>query len=164
MIIEMLRMIWFSICWIWCIPRCLKLIKLISENLSNKPYTGQPSVIHIDLKWFGKLRLWVFWTEVISDIAHKISFFAHCSPFWVSLWKLLWSSGRTTTRQSRLHRNSFSKSSLFLTPHSSLRLQIHNCDSDTAPEIEASGLVVDPQRAVAAAEERRSRAGKLRRA
>ena len=43
----------------------------------------------------------------------------------------------------------------------------HNCDSDTAPEIEASGLFVDPQRAAAAAEERRSRArgrGKLRRA
>ena len=36
----------------------------------------------------------------------------------------------------------------------------HNCGSDTAPEIEASGLaMVDPQRAVAAAEERRSKAG-----
>ena len=67
------------------------------------------------------------WTEVIWDIAQKISLFrflAHCSPFWVSLWKMLWSGGRTTTRQSRLHRNSFSKSSLSLTPHSSLRVQI----------------------------------------
>ena len=67
------------------------------------------------------------WTEVIWDIAQKISLFrflAHCSPFWVSLWKMLWSGGRTTTRQSRLHRNSFSKSSLRLTPHSSPRVQI----------------------------------------
>ena len=43
----------------------------------------------------------------------------------------------------------------------------HNCGSDTAPEIEASGLFVDPQRAVEAAVERRSIAGgrgKLRRA
>ena len=52
--------------------------------------------------------------------------------------------------------------SSLLTPHTNL-----NCGSDTAPEIEASGLLVDPQRAAAAAEERRSRArggGKLRRA
>ena len=68
------------------------------------------------------------WTYVIWDIAQKISLFrflAQFSPFWVSLWKLLWSGGRTTTRQSRLHRNSFSKSSLCLTlSHSSPRVQI----------------------------------------
>ena len=72
------------------------------------------------------------WTEVIlSEILLRkflcLSFWltAQCSPFWVSLWKLLWSGGRTTTRQSRLHRNSFSKSSLCLTlSHSSPRVQI----------------------------------------
>ena len=67
------------------------------------------------------------WTDVIWDIAQMslFRFLAHCSPFWVSLWKLLWSGGRTTTRQSRLHRNSFSKSSLCLTlSHSSPRVQI----------------------------------------
>ena len=58
-----------------------------------------------------------------------------------------------------------------LTPSHSVSLLTpranHDCGSDTAPEIEASGLLVDPQRAAAAAEERRSRArggGKLRRA
>ena len=35
----------------------------------------------------------------------------------------------------------------------------HDCGSDTAPEIEASGLFDAPKRAVVAAEERRSRAG-----
>ena len=77
-------------------------------------------------------------TEVIWDIAQKISLFrflAYCSPFWVSLWKMLWSGGRTTTRQSRLHRNSFSKSSLRLTPHSSLpacksQLRLRHCAGD----------------------------------
>ena len=69
----MLRMIWFSICWIWCIPRCLKLIKLISENLSNKPTTGQPSnlIIDIDLKLFGKLRLWVFGQKWFESLLRK---------------------------------------------------------------------------------------------
>ena len=57
-----------------------------------------------------------------------------------------------------------------LTPSHSVSLLTpranRNCGSDSAPEIEASGLFVDPQRAVAAAEERRSPAdgGKLRRA
>ena len=75
------------------------------------------------------------WTDVIWDIAQKISLFrflAHCSPFWVSLWKMLWSGGRTTTRQSRLHRNSFSKSSLRLTPHPACksRLRLRHCAGD----------------------------------
>ena len=57
-----------------------------------------------------------------------------------------------------------------LTPsHSSLLTPRanHDCGSDTAPEIEASGLFVHRSTAVAAAVERRSRAkgrGKLRRA
>ena len=82
MIIEMLRMIWFSICWIWCIPRCLKLIKLISENLSNKPTTGQPSdlIIDIDLKWFGKLRLSVCGQKWFEILLRKFP----CLGFWLT--------------------------------------------------------------------------------
>ena len=134
MIIEMLRMIWFSICWIWCIPSCLKLIKLISENLSNINQQLGNQVFdnwHIfKMIWETKavsLRTEVILSEILFRKFLCLSFWltAQCSPFWVSLWKLLWSGGRTTTRQSRLHRNSFSKSSLRLTlSHSSPRVQI----------------------------------------
>ena len=171
MIIDMLRIIWFSICWIWCILRCLKLIKLISENLSNKPTIGQPSslIIDIDLKWFGKLRLSVCGQKWFEILLRKFP----CLGFWLTAHLSESHYGRCYDQVGErrraspdfigtLSRNPHSVS--LLTPHS-LRAN-HNCGSDTAPEIEASGLFVDPQRAVAAAEERRSRAGggKLRRA
>ena len=146
MIIEMLRMIWFSICWIWCIPRCLKLIKLISENLSNKPTTGQPSnlIIDIDLKWFGKLRLWVCGQKWFELLLRKFP----CLGFWLTAYLSESHYGRCYDQVGErrraspdfigtLSRNPHSFSLSLLTPRAN-----HDCGSDTAPEIEASGLFV----------------------
>ena len=129
MIIVMLRMIWFSICWIWCILRCLKLIKLISENLSNKPTIGQPSslIIDIDLKWFGKLRLSVCGQKWFEILLRKFP----CLGFWLTAHLSESHYGRCYDQVGERRRASpdfigtlFSKSSLRLTPHSSLRVQI----------------------------------------